>query len=82
MNHRRSGFTLIELILLLAVVGLLVAGWILWHRVETLNAWAAKQEVWHGQVYDWIKNSSFQQGTTGGGSNPDGVKPPAPPDEL
>lgn len=80
MQHRRSGFTLIEIILLIAVVALLAGGVMLWMRVQTLNTWAVNTQAWNKDVYRWINESSFAPGT--GGGNPDSLKPPPPPGDL
>lgn len=82
MVRKRKGFTLIEIILVIAVIGMAIATVLLWQRVTKLNEWAVQEQDWSKQVYDWIKNSSFQQGTGTGGGNPDTIKPPPPPDVL
>jgi prepilin-type N-terminal cleavage/methylation domain-containing protein len=81
--RRRAGFTLIELIVVVAIAAIAVSGWwYLYHRVEKLSDWASRQDTWNEQVYDWIRLSSFQQGNADDGGDPDGQKPPPPPDDL
>jgi len=82
MRGRMSGFTLVEIILALAVIALLILGAVLWMRVEKLNTWAVAEQQWSADVYKWIKESSFEQGPLSGGSDPDGTKPPPPPTGL
>lgn len=82
MHGRRSGFTLIEIILSVLVVLLLVGGVMLWQRVDKLNDWAVKEQAWSKDVYKWIRENSFEHGDPNDGGDPDLVKPPAPPDEL
>lgn len=77
----RRGTTGWIVLLGLLVLALGVGVFVLWNRVSKLNAWAVSQEVWmEDELYDWIKNRSFQQGS--GSGNPDGDKPPPPPGGL
>ena len=81
MMRNRKGVTLVEIILVIAVIAMLIAGVVLWQRVQKLNTWAVGTDAWlTGQLYPWVKNNSFQVGSSGG--NPDGSKPPPPPDGL
>lgn len=82
MRRRRTGFTLVEIILVLAVIALLILGAVLWMRVDKINTWAVEEQAWSDSVYTWIKSSSFQQGPLSGGADPDGIKPPPPPRGL
>lgn len=82
MLKRRSGYTLLEIILIIAVIALLIGGTLLWLRVEKLNDWAVAEQAWSAEVHKWIKSSTFEQGPYPGGADPDGVKPPAPPEGL
>ncbi|HEX4936512.1 MAG TPA: prepilin-type N-terminal cleavage/methylation domain-containing protein, partial [Gemmatimonadaceae bacterium] len=81
MNQRRRGFTLVEVVLVILLLAALVGVGILWQRVQKLNTWAVKTDAWLvNDLYPWVKNNSFQTGP--GGGNPDGTKPPPPPDGL
>ena len=81
MKTRRSGFTTMEIVLIIAVLVLLALGAVLWSRVSRLNTWAVKTDAWlTNSMYPWVKNNSFMTGP--GGGNPDGTKPPPPPDGL
>lgn len=80
MNGRRKGTTPLEIILLLLLLLVLGAGWVLWHRVERLNAWAVSQDHWNEEVYRWISTNAFQQKP--GTGDPDINRPPPPPADL
>ena len=83
MRKRRAGLTTLEIVLMLVVVVMAVGGVVLWQRVDKLHTWAVAVQDWQKtQLYPWIKNNSFQQGPGSGGGNPDGIKPPPPPDGL
>ena len=81
MKRHRGGITLLEIILVIVMIGMLVGGVVLWQRVQKLNTWAVATDAWlGGPLYKWVKDNSFQTGS--GGGNPDGTKPPPPPDGL
>ncbi|MFP5354595.1 MAG: hypothetical protein ACLGIK_05495 [Gemmatimonadota bacterium] len=81
MNRQRKGLTTIEWLLAILLLVALVGLGILWMRVQKLNTWTYKTDAWLvNELYPWIKNNSFMPGP--GGGNPDGTKPPAPPDGL
>jgi hypothetical protein len=85
MRRDRRGFTLIELFYVAVVVVVLlfvgVGTWAtvsLWGRVSKLNTWAVATDTWlMNELWPWIRDNSFN-----GGGNPDGDKPPPPPDGL
>ena len=85
MRRNRKGFTVVEFFLLVAAVvmllllgGLTWAGVSLWGRVSELNTWAVNTDAWlMNDLWPWIRDNSFN-----GGGNPDGDKPPPPPDGL
>ena len=82
MTRKRTGFTLIEVVVAFLVIAVLVGGGFLWNRVTKLNTWAVATDHWLvDELYPWIKDQNFQVGPEGGGA-PDGNKPPPPPDGL
>ena len=78
MKRKRKGVTLLELLVVALFFFVVIGGLLLYIRVAELNTWAVKTDAWLvNELYPWVRDNTFN-----GGGNPDGDKPPPPPDGI